>query len=267
MIIKENTIHLGDAIEFLRAIPRESADLIIADPPYSLEKDREFGIGAFFATREEWLRWCKEWLVEAKRILKPTGNLFVYAIHHNACFLQAYMYEIGLTYRRQIIWLYENGWSRYRNGPACHYEPILWFAHNNDSTFHIIREPYQSSDRLRYKITKNGKIWTPHPDGRQAGDVWKIPTLAGKRFARERTSHPTQKPLALSKRIVKHFSNQGDMVVIPFVGSGSECVAAIEEERRFVGVEINPEFFEIARSRILETVPTLLDQTFDDLNS
>lgn len=251
-MIPENTIHGGDALELMRGLPDSSADLIIADPPYSLTKDREFGDGAFFENRDDWLAWCKQWLTETKRLLKPMGNLFVYAIHHNACFLQTYLYELQLQYRRQIIWHYENGWSKYRNGPACHYEPILWFAHRNDSTFHVIREPYKSEERLRHTITKNGKVWTPHPDGRQAGDVWRFPTLAGRRFADERTDHPTQKPLSLSRRIVEHFSNPGDMVLVPFVGSGSECVAAVECGRRFIGAEINAAYVQIARGRITD---------------
>jgi site-specific DNA-methyltransferase (adenine-specific) len=248
----ENSIHCGDALEFLRSLPDGCADLIIADPPYSLSKDREFGEGAYFQTREEWLAWCKQWLLESRRILKPSGNVFVYAIHHNSCFLQTYLYEMGLQYRRQIIWHYENGWSKYRNSPACHYEPILWFAHRNDSTFHVIREPYKSQERLRHVITKNGKVWKPHPDGRQAGDVWRFPTLAGRRFADERTPHPTQKPLSVSRRLVKHFSNPGDLVLVPFVGSGSECVAALECGRRFLGAEINAAYVEVARNRVTQ---------------
>lgn len=246
----ENTIYAGDVLKFLRTLPDGCASLIIADPPYSLDKDKEFGEGAFFSTRDEWLAWCKKWLAEAKRVLSKDGNLFVYAIHHNACFLQCHMYEIGLQYRRQIIWHYENGWSKYRNSPAAHYEPLLWFAKEPDSIFHVIREPYKSTARLRHPITKNGKVWTPHPDGKQAGDVWAFPTLAGRRFAKERTAHPTQKPLPLSLRLVEHFSNPGDLVVVPFVGSGSECVAALEAGRRFVGAEINPNYVKIARERI-----------------
>lgn len=249
-MIKENFICHGDALKFLALLPDACADLIVADPPYSIEKDKEFGDGAFFSSREAWLEWCKQWLTEAKRLLKPSGNLFVYAIHHNACFLQCYLYEIGLEYRRQIIWNYENGWSKYRKAPACNYEPILWFAKSQDSTFHVIREPYKSEERLRHRITKNGKVWTPHPDGKQGGDVWKFPTLAGRRFANERTKHPTQKPLPLSRRLIEHFSNPGDLVVVPFVGSGSECVAAVETGRRFVGSEINGGYIEIAQSRI-----------------
>lgn len=245
-----NQIYSLDALELLRSLPDASADLIVADPPYSLDKDKEFGDGAYFTSREDWLAWCKLWMSECKRILKPNGNLFVYAIHHNACFLQVYLYDLGLEYRRQIIWHYENGWSKYRRAPSCHYEPILWFAKSKDSTFHIIREPYKSTERLRHTITKNGKVWTPHPDGKQAGDVWRFPTLAGRRFASERTEHPTQKPLPLSRRIVEHFSNEGDLIVVPFVGSGSECVAAIELGRRFIGSEINSRFVEIAKERI-----------------
>ena len=94
-MIADNTIHEGDVLQFLACLPDECADLIISDPPYSLRKDQEFGEGAFFKTREDWLAWCKLWLLELKRLLKPSGNLFVYAIHHNACFLQEYMYGIG----------------------------------------------------------------------------------------------------------------------------------------------------------------------------
>lgn len=259
--MQDNTIILGDALNFLRDLPDDYADLIIADPPYSLNKDREFGEGAFYESRDEWLRWCKVWLQEAGRVLRSNGNLFVYAIHHNACFLQTFLYELGLRYRRQIIWHYENGWSKYKNGPACHYEPILWFAHRDDSTFHIIREPYKSEDRLRHAITKNGKLWTPHPEGRQGGDVWRFPTLAGRRFAAERTKHPTQKPLALSRRLVQHFSNPNQMVIVPFAGSGSECVAALECDRRFLACEINSEYVEIARARVQAASQQLLKVT------
>jgi len=107
---------------------------------------------------------------------------------------------------------------------------------------------------LRHKITKNGKLWKPHADGRQGGDVWHIPTLAGKRFAKERVAHPTQKPLALSQRLVRHFSNFGELVFVPFVGSGTECVAAIQLGRPYLGAEINPTYVEIAEKRLSKAV-------------
>lgn len=263
-MISEGTIYQGDVLDFFRKLPDEYADLIIADPPYNLRKDREFGAGAYFNSHNEWLTWSHAWLYESKRILKPTGNLFVYAIHHNACFLQTYLYELGLRYRRQIIWHYENGWSKYRNAPACHYEPILWFAKSEESTFHVIREPYKSTERLKHQIKKNGKVWIPNPEGRQAGDVWLFPTLSGRRFANERTSHPTQKPLSLSCRLVEHFSHQNDLIVVPFVGSGSECVAAIHCGRKFIGAEINEAFVKTAEKRIEDAKLNLFNSIPDN---
>jgi DNA modification methylase len=245
-----NHIHRGDTLEFLKTIPDQSADLIIADPPYSVFKD--FGEPTVHRELDEWVEWSQAWLDQCVRILSPLGNLFVYSIHHTACYLQVHLYEQGMVYRRQIIWYYENGWSRYVNGPACNYEPILWFANSEKSTFHEIREPYKSAERLRYPVRKNGKTWQPHPEGRLAGDVWHIPTLAGRRFAKEKVAHPTQKPLSLSRRLVQHFSNPGDLVLIPFVGSGSECVAARELSRNFVGAEINEEYVRLAESRLCE---------------
>lgn len=248
----ENQIVCGDAIEAMKGLPDSCADLIIADPPYNLDKDKEFGVDISFATHDEWLDWSHTWLEQAKRLLAPKGNLFVYAIHHNACHLQCMLYSLGLEYRRQIIWYYENGWSKYTLGPACHYEPILWFARAKDSTYRPIREPYKSKARLKHKITKNGKEWKPHPEGRHAGDIWQFPTLAGRRFAHERTIHPTQKPWRLTERIVNYFSHPGELVVAPFAGSGTECAVAAALGRRYWGAELNREYVRIARQRVAD---------------
>jgi DNA modification methylase len=250
---RTNYIHHGDTVEFMRTLPNECANLIIADPPYNIDKD--FGVGTFFANHNTWLAWSRSWLGEAQRLLHATGNIFVYAIHHNACYLQCLLYELGLVYRRQIIWFYENGWSKYKNGPACHYEPLLWFAKSPRSTYHTIREPYKSSERLKHKITKNGKIWTPNPEGRQAGDVWHIPTLAGRRFAKERVEHPTQKPLGVMRWVVENYTDPDDLVLDCYLGSGTTGVAAVQLGRRFLGIEIDPAYFKIAHKRILDAAP------------
>ena len=257
-MLKADSITEGDTVEFLKSLPSGCANLVIADPPYNLPKDLEFGVGPNYETVHEWLEWCKTWIDECVRLLHDKGNLFVYGIHHYACYIQCYLYEQKLTYRRQIIWHYENGWSRYTNAPACHYEPILWFAKSPTSTYVPIREPYKSTERLKHKIIKNGKVWMPHPDGRLAGDVWRFPTLAGRRFAKERTAHPTQKPLALTNQIVTHFSNLGDLVVVPFVGSGTECLSAKINGRKFVGAELNPEYAAIANARLQDELPKYL---------
>jgi len=245
-----NNIYLEDCISFMQQMEAESVDLIIADPPYNLKKN--FGNKSdHWEDVESWLDWSKQWIDECIRILKPTGSIFIYGIHHYICYIQCYLYEKGLQYRRQIIWYYENGFSGYKTLNAF-YEPILWFTKTDDFTYHEIREPYKSQKRLKNKITKNGKEWKANPNGRLAGDVWSFPTLAGKPFAGEKTVHPTQKPLALCDRLVRHFSNEGDLVFTPFAGSGSECVSCLINNRNFLATEINPEYIQIANERMSE---------------
>ncbi len=249
-MIELNKIYLEDCISFMKQLEEESVDLVIADPPYNLKKD--FGNKSdCWEDVQSWLDWSKEWIDECIRILKPTGAIFIYGIHHYLCYIHCYLYEKGLQYKRQIIWYYENGFSGYKTLTAF-YEPILWFTKTDNFTYHEIREPYKSKKRLKNKITKNGKEWKPNPKGRLVGDVWMFPTLAGKRFSTEKTEHPTQKPLALCDRLVNHFSNEGDLIFIPFAGSGSECVSCLKNNRNFLATEINSRYLEIANERINE---------------
>ena len=252
-----NKIYTGDCLKLFKKVDDNSIDLIIADPPYGIDKD--FGNGETWKLdkHKEWFNWMKLWLNETKRVLKPNGSLFVYGIHHNIGYVQAYLYKVGLHYGRLFIWHYENNFSTYRRAPAARYEPLLWFYKGKNYTYHTIREPYKSLERLKNKITKNGKVWTPNPDGKHGGDVWNIPTLAGKRFEKEKVSHPTQKPLAICDKIINHFSNLGDTVLVPFVGSGSECVSAKLNERNYLGFELNPKFVKIAEKRLQEIIPQL----------
>ena len=245
---KINKIFKQDCILGMKSIPDEACDLIIADPPYNLDKD--FGEYKESENKEIWLEWSKTWINECKRVLSPKGSIFIYGIHHHLCWLQCHMIDIGLAYRRQIIWHYENGFSGYKNTLQAHYEPLLWFSKTNDYFYKIIREPYKSKERLKNKIYKNGKEWTPHPDGRMVGDVWKFPTLAGRRFKEEKVNHPTQKPLSISDRIDCHFSEEGDLILVPFAGSGTECLSAHNNKRNFIGFELNQEYIDIANKRL-----------------
>jgi DNA modification methylase len=237
-----------DATKFLRSLDAQSVDLVIADPPYGIEKD--FGVQESWRNIEEWALWCEEWLREACRVLTPSGSILLYGIHHYLCYNQVSLYKLGMHYRRQFIWHYENGFCGNRKLPRATYEPILWFTKSGSFFFEEIREPYKSEDRLRYKITKNGKVWEPNPNGRIAGDVWTIPTLAGRRFKNEKVDHPSQKPLLLSERLVRHFCPEGGMIAVPFCGSGSECVAAFRNGRQFIATEINSYFRSIAEERL-----------------
>jgi site-specific DNA-methyltransferase (adenine-specific) len=246
-------IILIDCQDGLGQLPSACVDLIIADPPYNLNKD--FGVWKELEQKHRWLDWCKAWLCQCERVLKPGGSIFIYGIHHHLCWLQCYLYELNLVYRRQIIWFYENGFSGYTKSLSAQYEPLLWFSKGRSYTYHPIREPYKSTERLKHRIIKNGKEWKPNPEGRLAGDVWRFPTLAGPRFRDEKVQHPTQKPLSISNRIVCHFSNIDSLVVVPFAGSGSECVAAKIARRHFIGFELNPAYVDIANVRLTGAKP------------
>lgn len=246
-----DTIFLGDCIEGMQGLQSGSFNLIIADPPYNLNKD--FGPWKETERKAEWRDWSRSWLTESKRLLSEQGNIFVYGIHHHLCWVQCIMYELGFEYRRQIIWNYENGFAGYgKRSLNATYEPLLWFSRSDKYIYTPIREPYKSQERLRHKIIKNGKVWEPNPEGRMAGDIWPFPTLAGRRFQDEKVDHPTQKPLSISRRLVKHFSNPGDTVLVPFAGSGSECVAAVLEGRHYHGFELNADYIAIAEARLVD---------------
>lgn len=236
-----------DVLAGLMDVTDESIDLVVADPPYGIAKD--FGLPDSYADIQGWRVWCREWLTECKRVLRPTGNLIVYGIHHHLCYTQVDLYGLGMKYRRQIIWHYDNGFCGNRFMRAT-YEPLLWFSKSDRFHFEEIREPYKSAERLQYTITKRGKVWTPNPAGRVAGDIWSFPTLAGRRFRDEKVDHPTQKPLSISERIVRHFCPEGGNVLVPFAGSGSECVAAYRLRRTFVGFELNPDYVLLAKRRL-----------------
>ena len=183
--------------------------------------------------------------------------MFVYGSHRYICYLQVYLLDVlGFHYQRLIIWHYENSFSKFRRNLATHYDPLLWVSRTSRPFYRQVREPYASTDRLRYPVNKDGKAWHPHPGGRLAGDVWKYPTLAGQAFADERVDHPTQKPLALADRIVTHFSEPGALVVVPFAGSGTECVSARDNGRGFWGAELNPRYVSLARVRLSSPRPT-----------
>lgn len=248
--MERNKIYIGDCIELLKQLDDDSVDLIIADPPYNLGKD--FGPKSkVWHDLDKWYNWCCEWLDLCIQKLKPTGSIFIYGIHNYICFLQVYLMRKGVYYRRQFIWYYENGFAGFTKMPAAFYEPLLWCSKSETFTFHQIREPYKSQERLKHKVTKkDGTAWVPNPEGRIAGDVWHFPVLAGRRFANEKVDHPTQKPLSISNRIVKHFSNEGDLIVVPFAGSGSECVAAKINNRDFIGFEINDQYLPIIEQRL-----------------
>lgn len=259
----------GDADVKLQEFARRGIkfDLILTDPPYNINKD--FGNDSDKLPLPDFLRITRERVALCRDILSPKGSLVWFGIHHYIGFIQTIMYEEGLHYRRMNIWHYENGFCRTKRMPLTQYEPFLWFSKSpSDWVYNVddIRVPYKSSERLKTPVFYKGadgtrKQWMPNPLGAMQGDVWNFPTLAGKRFKKEKTEHPTQKPEALITALIKAFCPKNDegkyegFILDPFHGSGTlgVCCEKLNKEGhkiRWVGVELEPRWCQVAAQRL-----------------
>lgn len=244
-------------------------DLILTDPPYNLHKD--FGNSSDSLPIDDFLRINKKRIDCTAKLLEKNGSLIWFGIHNYIGFMQVMMYDAGLYYRRMNIWHYLNGFSRTKRMPTATYEPFLWFSKSNKTwTYNAddVRVPYKSTKRLKnpvYYKDKNGKkkVWKPNPNGALRGDIWEVPTLAGKAFEKERTSHPSQKPKELIKEIIKAYMPKNrdgkyeGTLFDPFMGSGTTAVAAEELNRegnniKWIGFEIEQNWIDIANHRLEE---------------
>jgi site-specific DNA-methyltransferase (adenine-specific) len=256
-----NKIHNEDCIEGMKKIESESIDTIICDPPYNIGKD--FGNNSDKQKMEDYLVWCDKWIEECLRILKPRGTMYIYGFSEILAFIR-----VRLTCNvRWIIWHYTNKvtpslnfWQRTHESILCCYKEKPVF--NRDD----VREPYTDSflknaAGKKRKATKgrfsNGDketTYKAHENGALPRDVIKISALAGGAGKKERVDHPTQKPLALCEKLLKAsiVKDKKNITVIPFAGSGSECVAAKKLNIDFIGFEINETYIDLCNKRLLE---------------
>ena len=254
-------IRKEDCISGMKKIESESVDIIICDPPYNIGKD--FGNNSDKQDMETYLLWCDEWIRECIRILKPKGTLYIYGFSEILSFIRVRI-QIHV---RWIIWHYTN-----KVVPSLHFwqrthESILCCSKDNKPVFNRddVREPYtetflKNAAGKKRKPTvgrfSNGEketTYTAHENGALPRDVIKISTLAGGAGKKERVNHPTQKPLALCEKLIKASKNKDStLLVVPFAGSGSECVAAKKENINFIGFEINQDYIDICHERLNE---------------
>jgi len=255
---REEIIH-GDSLQVLPKLPDDSAQIIIADPPYNIGKD--FGNDSDKQPMDEYLKWCEIWIKDCLRILKPNGTMFVYGFSENlALILSKVPYNIN---RRWIIWHYTNKNMASLNFWQRSHESILvlW---KDDKVFHRddIREAYtegflngaagkeRSATKGRFSNGNKTTTYNAHPNGALPRDVIKIPALAGGAGKNERVDHPTQKPIALCEKLLLSCKQSDGYVLVPFAGSGSECVAAKKMGLPFVGIELNEEYVKLIHRRL-----------------
>ncbi len=245
-----NTFIVGDATETLKNFQNDSVDLVCTDPPYNLGKD--YGNNIDLKQWHEYEGFTKNWADESSRVLKQTGSLYVFMGVKFISKLFIILQNSGLHFNGWITWHYTQGMGRTK-GYSPRHEDILYFTKSDKYTFNLdsIRIP-QKYYRKRNNMS-----------GANPGDVWEFSHIHYSNP--ERLDHPTQKPEALMKRIILASSNERDIVLDPFVGSGTTCVVANALKRKWIGIDINPKYIEMSQERINKE-SSLLD-SFDPRES
>ena len=253
---KELKIELNctDAIDGLKNIRSETVDLIVTDPPY-------YGISSDHLSFEQYLEFSKQWLLEAKRILKPTGTIYVFmGMQYISYIYQLLDKELGFLFNSWITWYYTQGIGKTK-GFSPRHDDILMFTKSSNFTFNLdaIRIPqkfYRSVNNMR---------------GANPGNVWEFSHVHY--CNQNRQSHPTQKPEGLIERMVLASSNIGDLVVDPFVGSGTSARVCQQLNRNFIGFDNNSNYITMARERLkqpftgFDSIDTRMYRVPNDLNN
>lgn len=249
-------IWVSDAPAWLRSLPAESVDLIFADPPYNIHKAEWDS----FESQEKYVAWSLTWIEQAARALKPTGTLFIcgYSEILADIKLPASRFFVGCKW---LVWHYKNKANLGSDWGRSH-ESILHFRKSRQFTFNVdsVRIPYGNhtlkypehpqAETSQYGKGRNRRVtdWLPHPGGAKPRDVIEIPTTCN--GIHEKTPHPTQKPEELLRKIILASSNMDDLVVDPFLGSGTTAVVSEQLKRKWKGCDISLEYCEWAAHRI-----------------
>ena len=253
-----------DSLEWLKSIQSESIDLIFADPPYNIKKadwDK-------FESQEKYIQWSMQWIKEAHRILKPSGTLYICGFSE----ILADIKHPAMQYFkscRWLIWYYKNK-ANLGNDWGRSHESILHLRKNKKCKLNIddIRIPYSrhtlkypehpQAETSQYGNNKRKDTWRPHPMGAKPRDVIEVPTTCN--GMGEKTKHPTQKPEELVRKFVLASSNEGDIVLDPFSGSGTTLVVAEQLGRKWLGCDINPEYNSWAIDRLKNIIRKSKDE-------
>ncbi len=255
--VPANTIVVGDALQTLRALPDASVDHCITDPPYNIsgyDDKRKIGWIESNPTWKEQKRFEKideawdsfsdddysaftrAWLTEVSRVLKPNGNLLVFGSYHNIYLVGSTLDQMGLKINNSIVWYKRNAFPNITGRMLCEStEQIVWAVNGTKKKAKNWVFNYEDLKQL----TANGK---------QMRNMWDIPMTP--RSEKEFGKHPSQKPLVLSKRLIIGFTRPDEVIIDPFVGSGSFLVAAKGLGRDFLGIEQDAEYADLATRRL-----------------
>lgn len=253
-----NEVLQGDCLARLAELPVGCVDLAFADPPFNIgyEYDRYDDRRA----REDYLAWTDRWLTGVRRVLKPTGSVYVAIGDEYAAELKVRLDGLGLAMRNWIVWHYTFGVSCTRKFNRSHAHIFYYVVDPKRFTFNANAVRVPSARQTTYadrranplgKLPDDTWVLRPQEDGRFFGpedDTWYVPRVCG--TFKERGEHPCQMPLALLERIVKVSSKPGDLVLDPFAGSGTTLAAAKKLGRDYLGIELSDNYVERIRDRL-----------------
>ena len=229
----------GDAIQEMRKIPNESIDLIVADPPYNLNKD--YGKSQDRLEFDEYLEFSRSWLAEVKRILKKNGTIYIFMGMRYVSYIYSILeQEIGFTFNSWITWYYTQGIGKKKGFSPRHDDILMFTKDSKNFTFNLdnIRIPqkfYRSINNMR---------------GANPGNVWEFSHMHY--CNKNRKQHPTQKPEGLYERMILASSNEGDTILDPFVGSGTCLRVCQQTNRNGIGIDLNPDYIKMTEDRLKE---------------
>lgn len=241
----------GNCLDLLKTIPDKSIQLVVTSPPYNIGKEYEkkLDLDLYLEQQARVITECVRVLSESGSICWQVGN---YVDAGSIIPLDTVLYPVfsglGLKMRNRIIWHFEHGLHCNRRFSG-RYETIVWFTKSDKYVFNLdaVRVPQKYPGKKHFKGPRAGQ-YSCNPLGKNPGDLWVIPNVKSNHI--EKTEHPCQFPVELIERIVLAFTDNGDWVLDPFLGTGTTIVAAIRHGRRCAGAEIVPQYVHIAENRI-----------------
>ena len=238
-------IHRGDCLDGMSRLPDSCVDMAFADPPFNLRK--EYKAHKDRMEMEEYLRWCEKWLREMVRVVKPGGAVFVHNIPKWLTFYAAILNRLA-GFKHWIAWD-APGSPMGKSLHPSHYGVLYYIKDGARAKFRETRFPHP---RCRHceRLLKDygGKKDGLHPFGPLVSDVWT--DLHRVYHNSRRTDHPCQLPVPLLERLALMSTDEGDLILDPFMGTGTTAVAAARLGRRHLGFELSPEYADIARGKV-----------------
>lgn len=250
-VIEEGaTLICGDAIEALEnEVDDNSIDLIFVDPPYNIGKVFK-NTKDKWATDEDYLKWSYKWLELCLQKLKPTGSFYVMTSTQFMPFFDIFLRD-KINILSRIVWYYDSSGVQAKKFYGSMYEPILYCVKDkNNYTFNSNDILVEAKTGAKRKLIDYRKpIPTPYNTEKVPGNVWEFPRVRYRMDEYE--NHPTQKPIALLERVIKASSNPGDIVLDPFSGTFTTSFVAKNLNRQTIGIELEPDFYQIGLRRVL----------------